>query len=244
MGPLKKTKRTAGQLFREFWPQLVISVCWAFYRVAHSSSDLVTVFISNFSVSFFLTSWLWGQVVRVRRQQKVEDEFQNVRAGLQKLLESLQLQTQHLIGHTTGGDSFGYFVPMFFDRNELQLGFQNDSKYPVFDVFAEWIDLDEPTDIPKGKLWTRHRINLGAIYPSRIAMGAVKFDMRGRDRLRINVFIFARNGGLTQEFHVVRVDDWWKVAVRTRSEKFNQTNVPIDFPDYDKENPEKVFEGQ
>lgn len=119
--------------------------------------------------------------------------------------------------------------------------FTNVSKYPVFDIFAEWIDLDEPVDFESNKFWTRNRINLGTVHPNKAVMGVFGFDLSERKRLRINIFIQTRNSGLTQQIHVAKGSDSWKVAIDTKSEKFNEVKIPADFPGYDPEHPEKVF---
>src|SRR5438128_1395606 len=105
------TKRLLLQLLREFWIQMAVSLAWATYRASVVSDERVSIFVVNFSASFFFTSWMIGQIIRIKKQQKVEDEFQNVKSELVKLLDTIREQNRYLIGHTTGGDSLGYFTP-------------------------------------------------------------------------------------------------------------------------------------
>jgi hypothetical protein len=63
--------------------------------------------MNAFGPAFFLTSWARGQTVRIRKQQKLEDEFQTVKRELGNLLGSISEQTRLLIGHSTGGESGG-----------------------------------------------------------------------------------------------------------------------------------------
>ena len=236
------TRRLLGQLVREFWLQTVLGVGWAIYRTFNSPGEMVSTFIANFAGAFFLSSWAFGQYIRIRKQQHVEDEFQNVKGELRKLLTSLEQQTRYLIGHTTGGESIGFFMPtVYVNTSNLSFSFQNSSEYPVFDAFAEWIDLDEPIDPPKGKLWTRNRIVLGTIHPNKIALNVFGFDLAQRNRVRLNIFIHTRNRDIVQQVRVEKVNGRIKTAVQTDSNDFSQTDIPLDFPNYDPAQPKKVF---
>jgi hypothetical protein len=79
------------------------------------------------------------------------------------------------------------------------------------------------------------------VHPNKAVVKAFGFDLGIRDRLRINIFIQTRNSGLTQEIHVAKGGGGWRVAIQTKSEKFNEVKIPSDFPDYDPLHPEKVF---
>jgi len=152
--------RIFKRIVNEFWIQTVLSIIWGAYKVYLTPIDKVSVFITNFSASLFLLSWMFGQMVRIKKQQKIEDEFSVVKSDLGKLLEKLESQTKDLIGYSTGGDSIAYFLPMLKGNNLLGLGLTNNTKYPAFDVVGEWIDLDEPIEVSQMKLWTRHRFQL------------------------------------------------------------------------------------
>jgi hypothetical protein len=236
--------RTGKQLIKEFWPQTLLSVLWGLYKVyiTTETDNKISVFVTNFSGALFLLSWMFGQVIRINKQQKIEDEFGQVKTELKKLLDQIEKQTQDLIGYATGGDSVAYFQPSFFKPTELTLDVINISKYPVFDFSGEWIDIDESINPEIGKLWTRHNFMLGEIYPNKIAMGVLKFDLTNKDRLRINIFSRTRNGGISQTFRIIKVGGQFKVAYKTTSENFNEVRIPDDFPDYDPKTPEKVFQ--
>jgi len=227
----------------------MLSLAWAGYRTDITSEKLsvawlsITLdFLANFLPAFFLLSWMMGQLYRVKKQQRVEDELQHVKTELNTLLQSIKHQTRHLIGHTTGGDSVGYFTPsVYVGTQRLSIGFLNDSEYPVFDVFAEWIDLDESIEFEKGKFWTRHSLSIGTVHSHKIAMEVFWFDMTARERLRINIFLQTRNSGGSQQFRVAKVGGQIKIAVKTDIGNFHQTGVPDDFPNYDPSNPDLVF---
>jgi hypothetical protein len=189
-------------------------------------------------------SWARGQTVRIRKQQKLEDEFQVVKKELSNLLGSISQQTRLLIGHSTGGDSEGHFVPTIFQPLVVQFGFINSSEFPVFDVQAEWIDLDEPNIDPRaGKFWTRHQLAIGTIHPNKIAMRIFTIDMSQREVSRINMFIQTRNSGGYQLFRIAKAGGALKIAIQTKLKNRDETSIPDDFPGFDPTKPEGVFAG-
>jgi pentatricopeptide repeat protein len=76
------TVRIIKQIVREFWIPCLIGVVWASYRISLSQKDAISTFIINFASAFFLASWGIGQIVRIRRQQGIEDSFSDVRKHL------------------------------------------------------------------------------------------------------------------------------------------------------------------
>src|SRR5262249_14415017 len=72
-----KMLRVGKQLAREFWFPLVVAVCWTLFRYVSIGGGILTV-IADFAAAFFLASWAIGQVVRVNRQQAVEDRLQTL----------------------------------------------------------------------------------------------------------------------------------------------------------------------
>jgi hypothetical protein len=241
---MKVDYRLAKQIFIEFLPQLLLSVAYGAYAVSTSrnTATSLSTFINAFGPSFFLLSWARGQIVRIRKQQKLEDEFQAVKKELAHLLGSISEQTRLLIGHSTGGDSEGYFVPTISQPLEVQIGFINGSEFPVFDVHAEWIDLDEKgIDLQNGKFWTRNQLAIGTIHPNKIAMRIFTVDMSQRDGARINIFIQTRNSGGHQLLRIAKVGNVLHIATRTKLKNRDETRIPSGFPGYNPDNPDAVF---
>jgi len=240
--------RLVKQICIEFYPQFFLSIAYAVYVVwtsrdnAASSFSVFIKFISAFGPIFFLLSWARGQIVRIRKQQKLEDEFQVVKKELGNLLSSITEETRVLIGHSTGGESEGYFIPTIFQPLMVQFGFINSSEFPVFDVHAEWIDLDEPNIDPRsGKLWTRHQLAIGTIHPNKVAMGIFAIDTSHRDLVRISMFIQTRNSGGQQLFRIAKVNGTLQIAIRTMLKNRNETQIPDGFPGYKPDNPDALF---
>lgn len=235
--------KLAIRLLKEFWLPATVAVAWTIYniRTAGSVWDVKTL-INVFGPSFFLASWATGQFFRVQKQAHIEKNLTSIEGRVENLVTRMEKHTQDFMGYTTGSDSVAYFTPIITGPGVLELGLINNSTYPVFDVQAEVIDLDEPIDPQKGKFWTRHRFVLGRLYPSRIVMGAYRFDLSNRDRLNINIFIQTRTQGLTQQLRITKKPDGISIATKTTAgEKVIECRVPEDFPGFNPADPDAVF---
>jgi len=233
----------ALRLLKEFWLPAVVAVAWTAYNICTAGSvwDLKTL-INVFGPSFFLASWATGQFFRVQKQATVEKNLTSIESRVDSLVTRLERHAQDFIGYATGSDSVAYFMPMITGPEIVELGLINNSAYPVFDVHAEVIDLDEPIDPEKGKLWTRHRFSLQSLYPSKIVMGAYRFDLANRARLNINIFIQTRTQGLIQQFRIVKTPGGISIAVKTAAgEKIIEQSVPENFPGFNPADPDAVF---
>jgi len=233
----------ALRLLKEFWLPALVASAWTAYnlRTAEAGWDLKTL-INVLGPSFFLAAWATGQFFRVQKQANVEQNLTSIENRVESLVTKLEKHTQDFLGYATGSDSVAYFRPMFTAPGIVELGLHNPSAYPVFDVHAELIDLDEPIDPDSGKFWTRHRFSLQSLYPSRIVMGAYRFDLRDRERLRVNVFIQTRTQGLTQQFRIAKTADWFSIAIKTTAgENVIERTVPDDFPGTNSADPDAVF---
>ena len=88
---------------------------------------------------------------RVKKQEGVDRNLTSIESRVEALVSKLEKHAQDFLGYTTGADSFAYFTPMLPGADIVELGLTNKSSYPVFDVRAEVIDLDEAIDPDKGK---------------------------------------------------------------------------------------------
>lgn len=231
------------RLLQEFWLPALVAVCWTGYNIVSSPSrwDVKTI-VNVFGPSFFLASWATGQFFRVRKQVTLDKNLSTIETRVESLLEKLDKHTKDFMGYTTGGDSVAYFIPMIYQQETVDLGLINQSSYPVFDVQAELIDLDEPIDLAKGALWTRHPFHLQSLFPSRIVMGAYRLDMKARDRLYLNIFINTRSQGTMQQLRIARANGSIQIATQTRAgERIIDQRVPDGFPGWDPDKPNELF---
>ncbi|MGB6262123.1 MAG: hypothetical protein WBF72_06775 [Rhodanobacter sp.] len=195
-----------------------------------------------FGPSFFLASWATGQFFRVKKQALVEKNLSTIEDRVEGVLSRLEQQARDFAGYTVGSEGFASFMPMIREKGFIELGLSNVSDYPVFDVQAEAIDLDEPIDPDKGKFWTRHRFNAPSLYPKKLIMGAYRFDVRARQRLFLNIFLQTRSGGATQQVRVDSSGEFPLIAIRTvHGDKEIELKVPEGFPGYDPSNPSLLF---
>jgi hypothetical protein len=235
--------RIALRLLKEFWLPALLAVAWTTYSVRTAAAWDFKTLLNTFAPTFFLVSWATGQFFRVQKQAHVEQNLTSIEGRVETLVTKLENHTKDFLGYATGADSVAYFLPMITAAGIVELGLQNKSSYPVFDIHAEVIDLDEPIDPNNGKFWTRHRFSLQSLYPSKIVMGAYRFDLRQRDRLNINVFVQTRTQGLTQQFRIVKTSDWMLIAIKTTAgDQIIERVVPENFPGFDAENPDAVFQ--
>lgn len=231
------------RLLKEFWLPALLAAVWTGFNLytAPAQWNLKTL-VNVFGPSFFLASWATGQFFRVKKQALVEKNLSTIEQRVEGVLSRLEQHARDFSGHTTGADGFASFSPMIREKGYIELGLSNLSAYPVFDVQAEVIDLDEPIDPDNGKFWTRHPFHVPSLYPSKMIMGAYKFDVRGRQRLWINIFVQTRSGGATQQIRVDNSGEWPLIAVRTvNGDKEIDLQVPDAFPGYDPQNPSGLF---
>jgi hypothetical protein len=86
--------RTVKQAFKEYWLAFVVGLLWAAY-VGGLNSKL-SVYISNFAGSFFLTSWALGQINRIKRDHATKEALTALDTSIANLnarLAALDLST-------------------------------------------------------------------------------------------------------------------------------------------------------
>jgi hypothetical protein len=235
--------KLALQILKEFWLPSMLASIWTIYSVIDAGENWSLASIINiFGPSFFLASWATGQIFRVKKQAKVESNLSDIESRVDHLVSKLEIHTKDFFGYTTGGNSIAYLMPMFPSENTLELGLLNKSDYPVFDIQIELIDLDEKIDPMKGVFWTRHRFLADSLYPNKMIPRAYHFDLSNKDTFKINIFIQARNTGVTQQIRFARVNGKRVLAIQTKSgNDVIEQQIPENFPNYDPTNIENVF---
>jgi hypothetical protein len=63
-------------------------------------------FLNVFAPAFFLCSWLLGQVFRIQKQARVENNLSSIENRIESLITNLAQRTDDIIGYATGGNSF------------------------------------------------------------------------------------------------------------------------------------------
>ncbi len=103
------------QLLREFQIQFVLSIFWGIFKTDSTQSgiDYALNFIGNFTAAFFLTSWFASQILRVKKQQHVENSLNTLISKLEVLANALAGATKKLWIVSSAG------TVMFFYRLEI-----------------------------------------------------------------------------------------------------------------------------
>jgi hypothetical protein len=134
----------------------------------------------------------------------------------------LQLENANAI---TGGNSFAYMVLQLLDPKTAATvipNFVHQGKYPLYDVQAHIVDLDEYqrlTDrkdfLAASKALSGTDLMVGNLTPGFVArpIGAVLSHPSGQD-FTYNVFYVARNGAWTQNLRMRWIGNGWATANR------------------------------
>ena len=137
------TMNIAKQLFREFIFQFIVSLIWAYFATKDllESEYTIFVYLKNFAACFFLTSWFSGQLLRVIKQQKVENSLSAVLRKLESVAENINSVYKDIKGYSVGGDSFCYVDVAIIGDNEM-ITVDHIGNYPLYDVTVRFRNLN------------------------------------------------------------------------------------------------------
>jgi hypothetical protein len=132
----------------------------------------------------------------------------------------------------TGGTSFAYIVPTFFDptHNSPMLTLVHRGEYPLYDLTVRILDMAtfdtmvRQNNSDSDKLREEVQLTISNIGPDQISL--LKTVQLDSDPLKWNIFFSARTGFFTELLRVRRVGNEWKTAlkvIRTRS----RSNVQV-----------------
>lgn len=188
------------QLLREFWIPFLISLVWTAYSAWGGGVDIKKI-VSVFGPTFFLVSWLVGQVFRVRKQVSVESSFINVEHRLEKLTDSLERNVRTMVGHINGGDSFCYLMPNGENEHRsARFVLRHCGEFPLFNLQVRIVDIDS---LRRG-VTAEHSFTID------------EFSVTGTNLLNtphfsksraLNIFYHSRSGRVVQEIRFGQVGD-------------------------------------
>ncbi len=119
------------QIIKEFWIPFLISATWTIYIGWSNGFKLeIDKIISSFASSFFLASWMLGQVFRIAKQIKTEKNFNSIEGRLQSLLDKIEQKTIETIGHISGGSSYPFLITSHMG-NKILLSLAVYGDYPL-----------------------------------------------------------------------------------------------------------------
>ncbi len=118
--------------------------------------------------------------------------------------------TQNALSSVTGGTNFPSLEIGDRDTDHLAILVGSGDTFPLYDVRVQILDLDtaEKTQDFIGKTVTVGELPANSVYP----IG--KLTVIGMNAVRLNVFFSARNGRLSQEVRLKKIEGQWQLASR------------------------------
>lgn len=206
-------KKTGKQLLREFWIPGLIAASWTIYVVSVASTITVEKVLATLGPSFFLASWLTGQVFRVRKQAGVESGLQRLEGRLNGLVDKIEADTRELLNHMTGGDSFCYMAVMDDNTNWIVI---HEGDHHLQELSARICDLDIPMDTPNWLQTANTHVSVGTLFKGMCTASSLTRPLTGQRR-RFNIFYSASNGTFCQELRLKNVGmGKWATATRVK----------------------------
>lgn len=224
------SKKTMLQLVREFWIPFLVSVAWTTFAVWGPDVTVQNI-ISNFGSSFFLASWLTGQIFRVRKQAGVEASFGSVEKRLNHLIADLEAKTQNMISHITGGDSYLHFFPVDFVGTKILWVAFHKGDYSLPQVKISIADVEMLTDSfkPESASYLK-TFELGDVHQG-TSQRVADSEIGTRERFSFKIVTRSRNGTYKQDTRFVRVGGVIRFALRiTGPSGIVHEQVQRDFP--------------
>lgn len=219
------------QVVKEFWIQFIVSLLWGLWKINFDFTGEKSIgdFIANFGACFFLTSWFFGQILRVKKQQMIETHLESLTNNLQRLIVNLELASQKIIDNVTGGKSFLYMMISSIN-NESDVGkiiFIHSGENTVYDASVQYLDINKP--LPNGD-HERHGLTIGTVPPKTATSGSViKLDRT--KGLHYSVFFTTRRGLINQSLRLKYKDGKWHQALHVSDfDDFQFFIIPDDFP--------------
>jgi len=210
------SKKTMLQLVREFWIPFLVSVAWTTYSVWGPEVTVKNI-ISNFGSSFFLASWLTGQIFRVRKQAGVEASFGSVEQRLNHLVGELEAKTQSMISYITGGDSYLYFFPVSFGGTKILwiAMHKGDYSLPQVKITITDVEMLKGSFKPQGEAQFSKKHELGDFHRG-TTQRVGESEVGSRERFSFRIATFSRNGTFVQETRFVRLNGALHYASRVK----------------------------
>jgi hypothetical protein len=209
------------QILKEFWFPLILSILWTIYNIYGDENRgewSVQKIVNTFGPTFFLLSWVTGQLFRVKKQAKVEDSFGSMEVRFKELMDKLEAKAEETISHISGGDSYPRVsFCMIGDSNTWGLMVVNQGDYPLYDVHVRITDLLKFAKT-NGSLSVSSAVigeveHIGNMIPYQRNI-ILKGDQRNVSELSFNIFFTARNGLFSQLVRAKKVNDFWLSAIK------------------------------
>lgn len=213
-------KKIINQLIKEFWIPLLISIIWTLINIylifddneANLKTNAIN-YVNIFGPTFFLVSWLTGQIFRVKKQMNVEHNLNKVENKLISITEQLENKTNQLINFTTGGDSYFYYkvtnnIP---DKESFYFTIEGQyvGEYPLCNVRILFLMQDV-----KANNFSLEERNINSNTISRINR-QIKFDFSSNNYYTTSIVFHASNQSWIQLIRVFKIKEKIHVSSET-----------------------------
>ncbi|PKA06416.1 hypothetical protein [Leptospira harrisiae] len=238
------------QLFKEFSIPLILSFSWTLYNtydpIKGYHFDLKSS-LNIFAPTFFLVSWIIGQIFRVKKQTVIENNFESLQNRLGSLLDKIETKTNQLIDYVTGGKSFPLVLigTINSKTNVGIISISHQGDYPLYDVSIRIVDLQEFEKIKDNfNINNMHRsdknFNIGNLIP-KTALQIGDWLVQNQPKQDYNIFMFARNGSFTQMIRFRKKNEKWIFATRIKN-KDNEIIYENINPEFSSVELENIFD--
>lgn len=181
-----------------------------------------------------------GELKSQHSQTKLKKDLFAVKKELNEKSQKIEELSNFILSNITGGDSFCYFAISGFSRDNSVglLLLTHSGQYPLHQVEARIADLDKlervtPDSTIDDFLKEQEILQIGTLAPNFSKLFSKKVLLRGRTKLRWNIFITAQNGSLTQKLRMNLIKGRWQTATRVINGKMGNIlyeKIDTDFP--------------
>ena len=173
---------------------------------------------------------LWSSIEAGRAERLLREKSDKIAELNQYIAESV-----------TGGDGFILLeiANIDADKNTGILTLVNKGDQPMYDVSVDMVDVEQglPQDLTlESWLETRKQIRAGNL-PGGHALLVGRYELPQGDRLRLRLFVSARNGSTTQTLRLRKVNGEWRLATRVTRRSSDGRNLNTIFEKIDDEYP-------
>lgn len=200
------------------------------------------IFLSLTGVAGYL-NYYFGEKIEGEKDLKQRTELANVR---QEQIQHLEELTKDIKGYVIGKNGKALIDPLieFHPYLRVIFGISNLGKYPVYDIYGEWSDMDEAKIETHKNIFQppKHIFKVSDLHPNKAFLNVFEFDFRNRNELKLQVFLRYRAGQATQLVRVIKVNNIPLIAIRTYYEnEVVEDNIPEGFPGYNGTNADQIF---
>lgn len=150
------------------------------------------------------------------RDKEYYERLEALNTKINNVTLKLEEHINELIGHSTGGDGFGFiaFGPNQEDDDLNEVFFITKGEYSLFDINIRMVDLSE-RDCPPYHEYNYHIDEM----PPNTSKTLCRINLKGKLMQEYNVFYILRNGFFTQNIKLYKIEGVWRTNTRVTNNK-------------------------